>query len=170
MTIQKAIKGQTHYKTVSHFLYNWLKYSMAPSSQEREWGKCTAASVHSYIHRYCWPEARQLDKDWKKILEIQRQYIIDEKRGVSFDKLASLHLEITTLTHSLIDSFIKIHNAVITADEDEWSEVMTKEKIEDHLAISSYQVNKYLEEGLVRRLGRQRWQYHLSLDKKHGKG
>lgn len=166
-----AKEGSSQYKTVAHFLYKWLTYSMAPSSQEREWSKSLASSVSLHMSRYCWPEARELNKQWKKVLKLQEQYVKSEKQGLSTDILIPLHRKVTRLTHSLIYSFLGMHNKLRGSGrrvEGEWSTPASKSKMMKAIGISSYKkFNAFAHMHGIKQAGnRKLWQIRIdSMDR-----
>lgn len=165
---QKLKESSSQYKTVAHFLYKWLTYSMAPSNQEREWSKSLASSISLHMSRYCWPEARELDKQWKKIQKLQEQYIKSEKKGLSEIILIPLHYEITTLTHSIIHSFIEMHNKLSSSAspevEGEWSTPASKSKMMKAIGIASYKkFNAFARMHGIKQAGnRKLWQIRIN--------
>ena len=168
----KLKEGSSQYKTVAHFLYKWLTYSMAPSDQEQEWSKSLASSISSHMSRYCWPEARELDKQWKNIQKLQEQYVKSKKQGLSTDILISMHGKVTELTHSLIHSFIEMHNKLSSSAssevEGEWSRPASKKELMTAIGIESYKkFNAFAEMYGIKQAGnRKLWQIRVdSMDR-----
>lgn len=96
---------KTQYEEIAHRLDKWLQYALAPSKDEQDRSKHTASFINFHITTYCWPEAKELNKKWKEILELHQRYIET--------KTEKLRREITDLTYLLIDSFNNLHNKII---------------------------------------------------------
>ena len=142
---------------------------MAPSIQERGWSKSLASSVSLHMSRHCWPEARELNKQWKKVLKLQEQYVKSEKQGLSTDILIPLYGEVTRLAYSLIYSFIEIHNKLSGSAprevEGEWSKPASKSKMMKAIGISSYKkFNAFAHMHGIKQAGnRKLWQIRVDL-------
>lgn len=164
MKLTKLKEGKSQYKTVAHFIHNWQKYSMAPGNKEQELSISLASSISMNISRYCWPEARELDKQWKEILKLQKQYSKGANQGLSQDELISLHNNILTRTCDLIDSFINLHNRLHTSAlslvKGEWSKPASKKELMAAVGINSYKkFNAFAECYGIKQAGnRKLWQ------------
>lgn len=167
MKLTKIKEGKSQYKTVAHLLHNWLRYSMAPGNKEQEWSISLASSISMRISRYCWPEARELDKQWKEILKLQEQYSKGANQGLSQDELILLHNNIHTRTCDLIDSFINLHNRLHTSApppvEGEWSKPASKKELMVAVGINSYKkFNAFAKCYGIKQAGnRKLWQIRL---------
>ena len=165
MELPKLKKGTSQYKTVALFLYKWSKYCIAPNKREQGWSKAIASSISIRISHYCWPEARELYKQWKEVLKLQEQ-----SKGLSSDELILLHIKTQNITLNLISSFINLHNSLSTSapTSGEWSKPMSKRKMMSALGMTSYKkFNAFAKKHGIEQAGnRKLWQIRLdNMDK-----